>query len=287
MRVHSLVFAFLFASIPALGIEVYQYSALEHDRFANDASFVAGAYDLSGVGRSTGNHWVTMISDEYFITAEHFRPSTHDVRFYYTNDPLGGFEDRTVDSTFGMEIGPAGSDIWLGRLTSATSASVTSYELLEPDPITSAELLDILTVGIADEGGGFTNFRVGTNQINAGSVVHRDTTGLGGVMNSESFYFTYDPLPLADNGESVVEVFDSGAPTFVVDNGALKLIGIHSELADIGPTGPSNGDISYDSYVGAYGDELRSVGAIPEPGSALLFGVGSAFLLLMRRKRQR
>jgi len=36
------------------------YDATENDRFANDPSFIAAAYDLSGV--SHNNRWLTMIS---------------------------------------------------------------------------------------------------------------------------------------------------------------------------------------------------------------------------------
>ncbi len=284
-RFHIGIIALFFAGNSAVfGIEILGYTAAEHDRFENSASFIGASFDFSGVGRSSGNHWVTMISDTYFITAEHFRPTNNNVRFYYTNDPLGGFEERTVDSGYGLEIGPAGSDIWIGRLTSATSSNVTSYDLFEPDPLTDAELLNIYTVGKA-AGGGYDNLRLGTNQIDLSSVGVRNTTGGGGVMNSQAYSFTYNSIPAFNSDESFFESGDSGAPTFVEVGGELQLIGIHSERLDIGGGGASNGDVSYDSFVGAYGDEIRAE-AIPEPGTALLLGVGSMFVLFNRRQRR-
>jgi len=280
------IFCLSFAGMPTgFAIEVASYSAAAHDRFENDGTFIESAFDFSGVGRSTGNHWVTMISDTHFVTAEHFRPTNQTVRFYFANDPLGGFEERLVDGRFGMEIGPTGSDIWLGKLTAATSTSVTSYDLFKPYPLTNAELEEIYTVGISDGGGGFTDFRVGTNQIDLGSITQRDTTGTGGVLNNQSYSFTYNTIPMTPPNESFVEVGDSGAPSFVNNGGVLQLIGTHSERFNLGAASASNGDISYDSFVGAYGDEI-GFEAVPEPGSALLIGVGSAFFLVFFRRRR-
>ncbi len=268
----------------AQAIEVLNYDAALHDRFENDPSFIGSTFDWSGVGLSTDGRWVTMISDTYFITAEHFRPSGT-VRFYYDNNPSGSFEDLTIDTLYGMEIGDAGSDIWLGRLTSPISASVTFYDILELGPVgtyTDYEGLSLYTVGIAD-GTGDTNFRVGTNVIDSGSVDFINDTGGGGVLNNWTYTFTYDTS--SGTGESVVEIGDSGAPTFTVDGGVLKLVGFHSERADVGAIGPSNGDFSVDSLVGPYADTIAA--AVPEPGTIALLGVAFGGGLFRLRRRHR
>ncbi len=59
-------------------LTVRGYSPLLHDRFNNHSSFIGSGIDWSGVGRSSGGRWATMISDTYFLSAAHFPPGVGD-----------------------------------------------------------------------------------------------------------------------------------------------------------------------------------------------------------------
>ena len=77
------------------GIVVANYSSPVNDRFDNDPSFVGAGLDFSGVGRTTSGRWVTLIGDNYFVTAIHF-PATGNVQFLADNDPSGNIFQYTV-----------------------------------------------------------------------------------------------------------------------------------------------------------------------------------------------
>ena len=47
-----------------LAIQIDGFSSATNDRFANNSSFVADAFDLSGVGISNNGRWATMVSEK-------------------------------------------------------------------------------------------------------------------------------------------------------------------------------------------------------------------------------
>ncbi|MFP4674582.1 MAG: hypothetical protein ACLFO5_08370, partial [Opitutales bacterium] len=104
----------------ASAINIDGFTTDENDRFANDSSFVADQFDLSGVGINNNGHWLTMLSDEVFISAEHLKPATgSSVTFYESNDPDGASSTRSVTSNT-QQIGT--SDLYVGTLDSPLSS---------------------------------------------------------------------------------------------------------------------------------------------------------------------
>lgn len=107
----------LAASPPASGaLLVTGSSPTTNDRFANDPSFVAAAYDWSGVGRAASGAWATLLTPNVFLSATHFRPAIGStVTFYPGNDPSAPALGRTVAG--GQQI--AGTDLWIGHFANA------------------------------------------------------------------------------------------------------------------------------------------------------------------------
>src|SRR5262249_50063222 len=106
----------------------------QYDRFQNGANFIGIAYNWSGVGQAyesappnqveVNGSWATMISPSYFISANHFNPVNLNgqpppnntnpynvLRFSYTNDTQGGYEEYSnlqTDARHYTEIGQIG-----------------------------------------------------------------------------------------------------------------------------------------------------------------------------------
>jgi hypothetical protein len=267
---------------------VVDYDADLHDRFNNSGSFIGADFDWSGVGQTDSGRWVTMISDQYFVSATHYTPANgQTVRFYHSNDGAGGFEDLIVDDTFGMPLMTAQgvSDIWIGRLTGPISNAVTFYDIFDvggaPE---SLEGVSIWNVG-ASGGTTFASFRVGTNVYDLTPLVNPYDLGVDersvSVVNGWSATLTYNE---ASPNDTYYQGGDSGAPSFVVVDGVLQLVGVHSATADAPPVGLSDGDFSLDSLLSPYREEITALlTPVPEPGSLALILV--AGMALWRRCR--
>tara|TARA_B110000008_G_scaffold279876_1_gene329263 strand:- start:760 stop:1005 length:246 start_codon:yes stop_codon:yes gene_type:complete len=68
-------FLTLFAGLNILNaISIDDYSTTAHDRFANDDTFIADSFDLSGIGIADSGRWLTMVSSNVFLSAHHFFP---------------------------------------------------------------------------------------------------------------------------------------------------------------------------------------------------------------------
>ena len=218
-------------------------TAGQYDRFLNDPSFIGNPanwpagpsptvsqFPWSGVGRGIDGRWGTVISPSYIISANHFPPSGT-VRFYYTNDPNGGFEDRTIVSSQQVP----GGDVWLAKLDSPVSSNVAiSPFLLLPHSGDYAGL-GISTFGLSDApagvdpiNGNATMVRLGTNQIDLtapygnGNPNTIQTLNVSGTVGS-AYPYDYNPtIPNPSNpsqtieqpNESFLNVGDSGGPSF-------------------------------------------------------------------------
>jgi hypothetical protein len=135
----------LFASINIIG-----YDPLANDRFMNDASFFAGGLDLSGVALvntgqgpdfsgDDGGRWVTMLSRNVFIIANHFAPRVgSSVTFHQTNSALGASFSASVEET--MRIGS--TDIRVGTLDVALPDGYAYYDIWNA-PFSSAAPVQI------------------------------------------------------------------------------------------------------------------------------------------------
>jgi hypothetical protein len=254
-------------------------TAGQYDRFLNDPSFIGNPanwpagpsptvsqFPWSGVGRGTSGRWGTVISPSYIISANHFPPSGT-VRFYYTNDPNGGFEDRTIVSSQQVP----GGDVWLAKLDSPVSSNVAiSPFLLLPHSGDYAGL-GISTFGLSDApngvdpiNGNATMVRLGTNQIDLtapydnGNPSTIQTLNISGTVGS-AYPYDYNPtIPNPSNpsqsiqqpNESFLNVGDSGGPSFFLySGGAPAVVGLHWFN---NPTTPMySGDTFLQHYIGA------------------------------------
>jgi hypothetical protein len=284
-----------YAAESRAALQVAGYTAAtagQYDRYLNDPSFIGNPANWpagdptgsnpspwSGVGRGVDGRWGTMISPSYFLSASHFPPSGT-MRFYYTNDPNGGFEDHTV-SSFMANIG--GSDVWLGKLDSPVSSSVAIYPILSlpatgllnnpnlnPNYYNQYGGLGIATFGLSatnnnDVEGTATSVRLGTNQIDVTSPFGNNHTVQGvNVSGTNGFTYAYDYNPTIPNpnnplqtisqpNESLLQPGDSGGPSFFLYAGASPaLVGLHWFSSGGSPS------FSGDTFVPAYVSALQA-----------------------------
>ena len=150
-----------------------------------DREFIGESYDSTGVGRGVStSRWATMISDHYFLSATHFHPSIGaPIRFYHSNNPAGSFEDVTVAS--GTQI--AGSDLWLGRLSSAPTTNVQRYPILSYATTAAYNNIELFTYGLGATSGPASQ-RLGRNYFDPGSV---DAYTVGSTTG-QAYLFDFD-----------------------------------------------------------------------------------------------
>ena len=174
---------------------VQGYNPANHDRFyvGADKAFIGDPYNWSGVGVNGFASWATMISPDYFISANHSHPADGStLTFYYSNDPNGGYETATVDS--GQYIGDA--DVWLGKLSAPVSSNVAKYPVLSLPSLSAYVGLTVDTFGLSNSSIASQNQRLGRN------VITVDTAAV--------FEYNYDAPGLGAD-ESLATSGDSGA----------------------------------------------------------------------------
>ncbi|HMW47779.1 MAG TPA: hypothetical protein PKC70_05720, partial [Cellvibrionaceae bacterium] len=202
-------------------------SPQRHDRFYQgaDKQFILRQYDLSGIGKvvSASSKWATMVSERFFVSSNHAHPSSGEVvRFYFSNNPADGFVDRTVAG--GEQIkdssGRAVGDLWLGYFSAPVPVNIALYPLLGSGmaypPIDSKLIL----LGKANDG-----LQAELNPLN--QRVGRNICVAHEIAN-HAYFYTYDPIGAADSlgvDENSVVAGDSGAPTFILIDNKLVLVG--------------------------------------------------------------
>jgi hypothetical protein len=283
-------------------ISIDSYSSAANDRFANSPSFLLNGFDLSGVGLANtsqsldtwddGGRWVTMLSSNVFISADHFPPIVGSpVTFYASNDPSGGTATRTVASA--QQLGS--TDFWLGTLNAPLGANYASYDIVTGDifQVNPSTVAGPGTSLFGERGYLFgrspdTEFpisqdmAVGENTIDFWFEEFEEggttTDSIGTVVNAsgEGNYRTYEARLIAG---------DSGGPLFVEDgSGGLDLVGINWFVADSSGT-----FINGMSYVGNYDEQIQAyidANAVPEPSwVAALAGMAALATALVRRRR--
>jgi len=271
-------------------LTIDNYTDAVNNRFSNDPSFILSDYDLSGIGRGSSGKWATMVSNNVFVSANHYHPATGETLYFYSNnDPNSTAITRTVVS--GERILEDGSgnvtDIWAGVLNAPLPETIARYtyatERITAANFNSSSLhdQDAYLVGISpgntttepgqDQG-------VGENVINAMAQVNFSDT------EDEYLLMDYDSSgdPNYRTNEAYVNGGDSGSPLLVVDDGNLLLLGTASFQYNL-----TNGtDGSGYTYTGDSKDSLGNfitTSAVPEPSSLALFSL-SAFLFWMRRR---
>lgn len=293
----NLAFTLLMVSSALEGsIIIDGFTSAQNDRFANDPSFIASGFDLSGVAISNASAWATLVSPNVVLSATHFNPGLGTtIRFYPTNDPGDGYITRDVASF--QRIGT--TDIWAGVLDSPVTGDIATYSFatepittatfgLSPYSLENAYLFGRSpTANIAPE-----DIAVGRNvvdlffeDVDDGSSIN---DALITVVN-ESSDLNYVSF------ETHLQGGDSGGPMFVENNGELLLVGINWFIVndydiDSGP-GPSVlRDLNGVSYIGNYANDIQAFidanAPIPEPGhTSLALALSCGLLAVMRRRR--
>lgn len=255
---------------------VRAYDAARHDRYYSgaDKAFLGNGLDWSGVGRTAGGRWGTMISPSYFLTAYHYQPSG--TLTFYETDSTALSHDYSIASL--SRIGT--TDLCLGRLATPLDPAdnIAYYPILTA--ATLGEFLGRILYNVGQP------FRVGSNEIDDFQFVS------AGGSTTLSMLYDYDnnDIPGVGGDETLLAEGDSGGPSFVTVDGQLGLGGIHWFIYDDG-AGHILG--SGDSFVPAYASviatamsgESPTLMLVPEPGTWLLCLGGTGLLLRRRRRR--
>jgi hypothetical protein len=280
------------------------YRAARHARFYEgaDKAFLGDQYrlDFSGVGHAVqGEGWATLITPQHFLSAAHAAPAPGSrLTFYEGNTTARGRHEYSVAEGTVIRDGGNASDLYLGRLTAPIPAAdhITHYPLfvLEADGGYYGE--EILVYGGRDWLG----------RSNITSVAeHR-------LRHTHTMYFAFHTEGGCGADDVYLRANDSGAPSFVIWQGAFALVGIHSANSTGGGAGVS-GSLSADILVPYYVAELNRhlpdcpVAVVPQSTSSGphigladwiarrylylaggLLGLFAAVVLLwIRRRRQR
>ncbi len=271
-------------------INIDAFSTLENDRFSNDAQFIMNQYDLSGVAIANNGRFVTMVSNNVFISAHHFYPANgSSVTFYATNDPSGGSAVRTVQSS--QRIGT--TDIRIGILSAPLSSAYQTYNFSTeditsfstgPNAFTRSDIYLKNAYILGRSPSAFAtsqDLAVGRNVIdNFGNATVSGTTDLAAIStvnnNGDTNYVTH---------EAQLTVGDSSAPMFIDDgNGELTMVGTNWFIGNDG-----NNDINGQSYLGNYDTEIQNyivANTVPEPMDfALWLGILALFGCTRHQRR--
>jgi len=271
----------------AYALDVFNYSATTNERFSSgfpsapvtNSSFFLAAYDLSGIGWTSGNFGVTLISPQHFLTAAHVSAGTT-VNFLSLT---GALRTYTVDSSYTvLHSAGVSTDLKLVRLTApiAPGDQVNYFPtlLLNSDS-------DYLGLTVASFGAGQ---KAGINTIDSAGVADMLPFPTGnGTADNWVFLTDYDSV----TGQTQGVAGDSGSPSFVGVGGSLALIGTHSAIVDASP------DRTIDVLIPAYYSQINarlaldgySFGAfvaVPEPSTWAAW-VGLVALVAAWHRRRR
>lgn len=294
--------ALSFGTVAPAAISIQNFTPATNDRFADAPGFIGGAYDWSGVGRSSDGKWVTMISPNVFLSARHFHPGSpgtgigQPLFFHTGNDPSA---DPVVGTIAGVQqVGS--TDLWLGHLSSPLPDSIANYAIsttgLSAESFSTSPLANALVYmsGISPTTGSYgsyppTNQAVGTNRIEGfqGGVT------VSGVIGDVLIMVQNQP---GDAGftrtqyEANLSGGDSGGPLMTISAGNLVLSGIAWAIGtvDIDPgSGVTNRPATIHTYTGNYAPIIQnyiSLHAVPELGSSTLIAVTALVGLGGRRR---
>lgn len=269
-------------------IVIDNYSDAVNDRFTNNASFIASAYDLSGIGQANSGRWATAISSNVVISANHFEPGGT-VSFYPGNDPSVTPESRSIAGSTRV----ASSDLWLAVLDAPLSSSIATYEFAAEflsgalDTVEAAGSFqgDIaLLVGRSPKSNpAFQDQAFGQNRISG----YQENVSVNG-PDTDALLLVQDAPGDADfvSSEAFVQVGDSGAPAFVVSGGELLLLGTNSFNFGPPPDGsPSGSGVNYVGNHAAFISDYINANAVPEPNCLAVLACLGGVLLRTRSRR--
>jgi hypothetical protein len=247
-------------SVPrdALALQIHGYDNDRHARFKQsgypsapdvNTNFYQGAFDFSGVGWIFDESYrhITLISQTQFVAARHFSPMPGTTLTFRGRD--GALREYNV-ADYAITTNAAGlpSDLAIGELSTPIHPcdEITWYPPADLGAETNYAGATILVYGWTHSIGigtidGFTNYTdlVGDpdQDINA----------------TRAYTFPFFPLS-AQVDDCRVSNGDSGNPSFIVQNGTLRIIGVHSGLEP-----GSNVFHSVDTFIPHYADQLASI----------------------------
>lgn len=267
----SLLVAAMFL-LPTVGngtMTIRKYSAARHYRFytGSDKNFIGTLYDFSGVGYSSGGEWATLVSDSYFISATHLHPTTGQTVTFYTTNSLTGTK-YTYTVAGGMQIGK--TDLWVGWFSTTVNPSIERYPILTLPELDDYNNLILYNYGKQD--------LVGRNVLDD---LYSYTSGSTGMVA----WYDYDgkDTPSVGGDETVLQSGDSGAPSFVVYNSSLALVGIHWLSDRYTISGDTFVPYYYNNVNAVLGSSKQALEAVPEPDMSLYAMIISCCVWLRRR----
>ncbi|MBX7103445.1 MAG: PEP-CTERM sorting domain-containing protein [Gemmataceae bacterium] len=233
--------------------------------------------DLSGVGWVTNDQvrGLTMVSPNNFIAAAHsglitgaFAPGNQ-VSFLTTG---GTIFTTTIAANMRVPsvVGASNpvTDILFGTLTNPVPAGVRIYSIAS-GPINPTTEIGMYTM----------EQRVGLNRP---SGLFGDVT-LGEGDSTNVFISDFQPNTPGigyNPGETLYTVGDSGAPSFIIEGGDIRLLGHHMAVTNI-----SGIDYTVDSYLPDYKMTIENLIAVPEPTSFVLAGIAASGWYIRRRRQ--
>ena len=229
-----------------------------------------------------------MISDQYFVCANHYPPSGQLDFYSPTRGMVVSYSVSGTTWQFNDPITGQPGDFCVGKLSSALNPAdgIATYPILElsaQNNYAAYTGLPLLTYG-HDNGTG-TGPRIGQDIIAGFATI--DTSG-DHIDDTFTVYHTCESLSPA--GTAYYVGGDSSGPLFVPYNGSLARIGTHSAVGTDDDT--PGVTYNFDNFIPAYLSEMTSQGisftTVPEPAQA---GVVFAFCAVagfwLRRWRQR
>ena len=273
-------------------VTIAGYNAANFDRFSSGYSsspvpnaspaFIGAGYNFSGVGwnPSLPTQSFAMISDQYFVYANHYAPGSS-ISFY---SPISSSVVTYGVSAASFEpvspITGRPSDLRIGKLTTPLNSSdgIAHYPVLNLSTYAAYLNLPVLIYGHGPTTS--DSPRIGVNKIDSFYSVDLNNDGF-----DDSIDFGYKSYGGAA-GEAMLEGGDSGSPSFVSWFGQLALVGTHSATGSVNSV-----DYSFDNFIPSYLDQIFSAGidfeTVPEPSRALLVVIGLVPLIWNRQRKTR
>lgn len=279
------------------------YTPQTNDRFTNHPNFIAGSFNLSGIGQTSTGQFATAVSGNVVIGSWKNRP-TGQVYFFENNNPTSSPIVRNILSPTRI----AGTDLFLGTLDAALPTTITPFKFTRTtlsgptNALTSAGPfagLNTFVFGTSDivpgsypGAAGYTNQRVGRNRVGGpllanGYVENLTLPGFDGTnmdslivhrnVSTESNFVDY---------EAWMQAGDEGAPVFMEDGGQLTLLGTNlfnwgSLATSVALSFVGNSASSIDGFIEA--------NTVPEPMTvfAVMAGAGTLGWHSLKRRRRR
>lgn len=279
------------------------YTPETNDRFTNHPSFIAGSFNLGGIGQTSSGQIATAVSANVVIGSWKNQP-TGQLYFFEGNNPTSSPIVRNILSPTRI----AGTDLFLGVLDSALPTTITPFNFTRttlsgpPGVITGAGPfagVNTFVVGTSNIGpgsypgaAGYTNQRVGQNRVggpvlNNGFVENLSLGGFDGTnMDALMLHKNFPGEANFVQYEAWMEAGDEGAPVFMEDGGKLTLLGTNlfnwaMPTTFVAVSFVGNSATAIDNFIQA--------NTVPEPMTifAVMAGAGTLGWHSLKGKRRR